>query len=306
MRPTSRTSPAALLLLTVAAMLATAHTVETFGGGGVLAPRAASARQWSHPGLGLIFGDTAATRRARAKQRAEGSLIDFVELMWPILDPGQPFVRTWVQEAICAHLEAVTAGRITKLLVNVPPGFTKSRIVNVMWPAWEWGPRNRPDLRYMAWSYDAKLSQDQNDDCRKVIQSELYQSLLGQPVRDPRRHRREELLQERQGRLAAVELGRRRRHRLPRRPPDLRRPAQRPRRRLRGGAQGGDALVRAHAADARPQRERRQQGQGPVLGARGARPRARGRSRRRPRKASRARRSASCSASTCTTSAASS
>jgi hypothetical protein len=179
MRPTSRTSPAALLLLTVAAMLATAHTVETFGGGGVLAPRAAVARQWSHPGLGLIFGDTAATRRARAKQRAEGRLIDFVELMWPILDPGQPFVRTWVQEAICAHLEAITAGRITKLLVNVPPGFTKSRIVNVMWPAWEWGPKNRPDLRYMAWSYDAKLSQDQNDDCRKVIQSDLYQSLWG-------------------------------------------------------------------------------------------------------------------------------
>lgn len=121
----------------------------------------------------------AAELERRAKERAELHLIDFVELMWPILDPGQPFVRTWVQEAICAHLEAISDGRLTNLLINVPPGFTKSRIVNVMWPAWEWGPRNRPDLRYMAWSYDARLSEDQNDDCRKVIKSDVYQRFWG-------------------------------------------------------------------------------------------------------------------------------
>lgn len=120
----------------------------------------------------------------QAKRHAETRLIDFVELMWPVLDgSGQPFVRTWVQEAICSHLEAVSDGRLTKLLVNVPPGFTKSRLVNVMWPAWEWGPRNRPDLRFMSWSYSDKLSEDQNLDCRKVISSEVYQRFWGDRFR---------------------------------------------------------------------------------------------------------------------------
>ncbi len=130
--------------------------------------------------LELLLSHPRATRLRDAKRRAEAKLIDFVEMMWPVLDgSGQPFVRTWVQEAICDHLEAVTDGRLTKLLVNVPPGFTKSRLVNVMWPAWEWGPKNRPDLRFMSWSYSDKLSEDQNDDCRKIIESEPYQRFWG-------------------------------------------------------------------------------------------------------------------------------
>lgn len=129
--------------------------------------------------LVLLLDQPRLTRERSAKQRAEAHLIDFVELMWPVLDPGQPFVRTWVQEAICQHLEAVSDGRISKLAINVPPGFTKSRIVNVAWPAWEWGPRNRPDLRYMSWSYSDDLAEDQNADCRKLIESEVYQRLWG-------------------------------------------------------------------------------------------------------------------------------
>jgi hypothetical protein len=35
------------------------------------------------------------------------------------------------------HLEAVTFGDINRLLINVPPGFMKSLLVNVFWPAWD-------------------------------------------------------------------------------------------------------------------------------------------------------------------------
>jgi predicted phage terminase large subunit-like protein len=127
----------------------------------------------------LLFGNLRATRMEIAKRRAELHLIDFVELLWPTIEPEQPFVRGWVQEAICEHLEAVTDGRITKLLCNVPPGSTKTALVNVFWPAWEWGPRNRPDLRYMSWSYSAKLTEDANDACRRLIESEVYQRFWG-------------------------------------------------------------------------------------------------------------------------------
>jgi predicted phage terminase large subunit-like protein len=128
---------------------------------------------------GALLGDLRATRLELVKDRCERSFLDFVELMWPVLDPGQPFVRGKVQEAIALHLTAVTEGRIQNLLANVPPGSTKTYLANVLWPAWEWGPRNRPDLRYMAWSYSPELAEKANDDCRRVIRSEVYQRFWG-------------------------------------------------------------------------------------------------------------------------------
>lgn len=164
-------------------LLAVAHVLGAFASAfGVLArPDIALAAHVEslNPALSFLLGGGRATRLEMARRRAELNFIDFVELMWPVLEPEQPFVRGWVQEAICAHLQAVTEGKITKLLINVPPGFTKSMLVSVMWPAWEWGPRNRPDLRYMSWSYSAELTEQHNENCRKIIESEVYQAFWG-------------------------------------------------------------------------------------------------------------------------------
>ncbi|HEU4727671.1 MAG TPA: hypothetical protein VFT22_07275 [Kofleriaceae bacterium] len=129
--------------------------------------------------LALLLTRPRTLRMRDAKRRAERSFLDFVELLWPVLEPEQPFVRGKVQEAIALHLEAVSDGRIKNLLCNVPPGSTKSYLVDVFWPAWEWGPRNRPDLRYMSWSYSPELTLEHNDNCRKLIKSEIYQRFWG-------------------------------------------------------------------------------------------------------------------------------
>jgi predicted phage terminase large subunit-like protein len=110
---------------------------------------------------------------------ASGSLIDFTEVFWPVIEPGRPFVRGWAVEAICDHLEAVSAGYIQKLLINVPPGLMKSLTTNVLWPAWEWGPRNRPDLRYIGASYSQDLTVRDNRRCRQIIESDAYQEMFG-------------------------------------------------------------------------------------------------------------------------------
>lgn len=127
-----------------------------------------------------MLTDLDAARRAIAKKRATARFIDFVELFWPVIEPLQPFVRGWVQEVIALHLQSITEGKLDKLLINVPPGFSKSTLVNVFWAAWEWGPRQRPDLRYISWSYSAKLTERDNTLCRKIIESPLYQALWGQ------------------------------------------------------------------------------------------------------------------------------
>ncbi len=58
------------------------------------------------------------------RERCE-SLAGFVREAWHVLEPGNVYVHGWHIEAICAHLEAVSDGRITRLLINVPPGTMK-------------------------------------------------------------------------------------------------------------------------------------------------------------------------------------
>ena len=120
-----------------------------------------------------------AAAKALMKYKAEHRLIDFIRLTWPILEPAQPLIVGWAMEAICEHLEAVTRGQIRNLLINVPPGFSKSLCTNVFWPAWEWGPQNRPDLRYISWSYSHHLTKRDNERCRDLIQHPMYQALWG-------------------------------------------------------------------------------------------------------------------------------
>lgn len=107
------------------------------------------------------------------------SLIDFAEVFWPIIEPGRPFVKGWAIEAVCEHLEAVSKGHIRKLLINVPPGLMKSLSTNVLWPAYEWGPLNRPDLRYIGASYSQDLTIRDNRRCRQIIESAPYQEMFG-------------------------------------------------------------------------------------------------------------------------------
>lgn len=80
-----------------------------------------------------------------------GGLYKFVKHLWHILEPNTPMVEGWPMEAVCEHLEAVTRGEITRLLINVPPGFCKSLLVDVFWPAWEWGI-GKAYLRYVTFS----------------------------------------------------------------------------------------------------------------------------------------------------------
>ncbi len=117
----------------------------------------------------------------RALDRADGeeSLYAFIRLMWHAVEPETPFVGGWALEAICKHLEAVTSGEITRLLINVPPGSTKSLATSVFYPAWEWGPKNRAALRYMCCAYGQHLTARDNRRFRSVVTSKLYRELWG-------------------------------------------------------------------------------------------------------------------------------
>lgn len=103
------------------------------------------------------------------------SLAEFAKMAWHVLEPATPLKWGWALDAICAHLEAVTRGDCTRLLMNVPPGTMKSLLTGVIWPAWEWGPCGMPAKRFLATAHKQDLAIRDNMKCRRLIQSEWYQ-----------------------------------------------------------------------------------------------------------------------------------
>ncbi len=114
------------------------------------------------------------------KYESEQSLINFMRMGWAALEPGVDFIPNWGVRAVCDHLEAVTRGEIRRLLINVPPGCTKSMTTNVFWPAWEWGPKNIPHQRFISFAHEVKLATRDNVRCRSLINSEWYQEKWGE------------------------------------------------------------------------------------------------------------------------------
>ena len=107
---------------------------------------------------------------------AHDSLAAFVELAWPILEPGTPLLWNWHIDVICAHLEAVSDGHIRRLLINIPPGHMKSLIVSVFWPAWQW--LHNPEWRVLACAYGMDLALRDASKTRDLIESAWYQGLF--------------------------------------------------------------------------------------------------------------------------------
>ena len=105
------------------------------------------------------------------------TLAGFVREAWHVLEPNARYIHNWHIDAICAHLEAVTNGRVSRLLINVPPGSMKSLLVSVFWQAWEWGPRGKRSMRFLATAFnDGPVKRDTRK-CRDLILSEWYQAL---------------------------------------------------------------------------------------------------------------------------------
>lgn len=112
---------------------------------------------------------------------AERHLHEFIQQAWPIILPGKTFVDGWHIQAICEHMEAVAAGQIQNLVLNVPPRHMKSLIVSVFFPAWVW--TTRPHIQFLTASYAADLAVRDAVRSRRVINSSWYQGLWGSRFR---------------------------------------------------------------------------------------------------------------------------
>lgn len=102
----------------------------------------------------------------------------FMRAGWSHIDPTTKFTPGWHLDAVCDHLMGVSAGHITRLLINIPPRHTKSLSLDA-WNAWKWGPRNLPQWRMLAISYGMNLAVRDSRYVRRLILSDWYQQRWG-------------------------------------------------------------------------------------------------------------------------------
>lgn len=80
----------------------------------------------SQPSADLTALEAELKRRLleNSKERCK-RLVGFIKESWAVLEPGRTYVHNWHIDAIAEHLEAVSSGDITRLLINIPPSSGK-------------------------------------------------------------------------------------------------------------------------------------------------------------------------------------
>lgn len=108
-------------------------------------------------------------------------LVDFIRGGWKVVDP-KPYLHNWHIAAKSEHLQAVSDGQISKLIIAEPPSYAKSLVTSVFWPAWQWGPNAHPETRFLCTSYggaEAAPALRDAERARQLMTSPWFQQSWG-------------------------------------------------------------------------------------------------------------------------------
>jgi predicted phage terminase large subunit-like protein len=113
----------------------------------------------------------------------EESLYKFLKTAWRYVDSSD-FTDGWPIEAVAEHLQAVADGQLRRLIINIPPRCAKSSLTSVAFPAWTWAQPTKshtagPGVQFLHASYAQQLSLRDSVKCRRLIESNWYQTLWG-------------------------------------------------------------------------------------------------------------------------------
>lgn len=105
----------------------------------------------------------------------------FLQEFWSVIIPEEA-IYNWHIEYLCKELQSLVekvAKRESKdydLVINIPPGTSKSTIVTIMLPVWSW--IIDPTIRNLTASYSASLSTDHALKSRDIIKSDKFKSMF--------------------------------------------------------------------------------------------------------------------------------
>lgn len=114
------------------------------------------------------------------KEMHRRSLYEFIKYFWSLISEDE-FHGNWHIEFLCKELEYIAnrvGNRMPKeydLIVNIPPGLTKTTLMSVMFPVWCWV--QWPWMRFIAASYSEKLSLESAEMAREIIRSKKFREI---------------------------------------------------------------------------------------------------------------------------------
>lgn len=108
----------------------------------------------------------------------ESSLIGFVRIFFQLIQ-GQKFLRNWHHQYFCRVLEAVYEGKLHRVIMNCPPGSTKTEIVSIHWPIWCMiqNLKHKLPTRWLPISYSDDLVAENSGRTKEIIESAEFQEL---------------------------------------------------------------------------------------------------------------------------------
>jgi len=105
------------------------------------------------------------------------SFYHFLKYFWPDYSM-EPFRDNWHIKYLCDELQEI-AERVGRhdpkaydLIVNIPPGTTKTAICSIMFPVWCW--TRWYWMKFICWSYSADLSWESAEYSREIVRSERF------------------------------------------------------------------------------------------------------------------------------------
>jgi len=96
---------------------------------------------------------------------------EFVRRAWPQVEPAE-LIWGWHHDAMVEHLEAWLRDEILDLVINVPPGTSKSLTVSTLFAAYVW--IERPSWRWIAASYDRTVADRNARRHRELVASDWW------------------------------------------------------------------------------------------------------------------------------------
>lgn len=104
----------------------------------------------------------------------ESRLIEFARYLFKNRD-GRKLLMRPLHRLICSTLECVYNGEINRLIINVPPGYTKTELVVKAFGAW--GMIRNPRSKFMHLSYSDQLASENSASIKETIEAEYIQSI---------------------------------------------------------------------------------------------------------------------------------
>lgn len=100
----------------------------------------------------------------------------FAERAFVVVEPSIKYEWNWHLGCIAEHLEAMYAGEITRLIINLPPRSLKSYLVSASYPAWVMG--KRPETKFINTSYGITVVEQNARNCRRIMGDKWYEDLF--------------------------------------------------------------------------------------------------------------------------------